>query len=252
MAQTIKLTAEDGTPVEFVDEVIGSGAMKDVYFSPDKSYVVGFYRTALDATAMQRLERITGTYRKSIFEQAGGDYWKDLFCWPTKIVKWNGKVGIVCPAYHKHFFFPKTSRFAGKEKEGKWFASAKLRNKFLDAADKGNWLLHVGMCIKIARAVKRLHAAGLAHSDLSYKNVLVDPVTGSACVIDIDNTVNTQLHLNSPSQDIIKVYLYLFYLFLSLRFASSLFLAGITFCTLIDRITLCRLLLALEELIINI
>lgn len=189
MAKTIKLTAEDGTPVEFVDEVIGSGAMKDVYFSPDKSYVVGFYRTALDATAMQRLERITGTYRKSIFEQAGGDYWKGLFCWPTKIVKWNGKVGIVCPAYHKHFFFPKTSRFAGKEKEGKWFASAKLRNKFLDAADKGNWLLHVGMCIKIARAVKRLHAAGLAHSDLSYKNVLVDPVTGSACVIDIDGLV---------------------------------------------------------------
>jgi hypothetical protein len=25
-----------------VDEVIGSGAMKDVYFSPDKSYVVCF------------------------------------------------------------------------------------------------------------------------------------------------------------------------------------------------------------------
>lgn len=43
MANIIKLTATDGTPVEFVDEVIGSGAMKEVYFSPDKSYVVGFY-----------------------------------------------------------------------------------------------------------------------------------------------------------------------------------------------------------------
>lgn len=49
MAQTIKLTATDGTPVEFVDEVIGSGAMKDVYFGPDKSYVVGFFRTPQDA-----------------------------------------------------------------------------------------------------------------------------------------------------------------------------------------------------------
>ena len=38
MAQLIKLTAMDGSPVEFMDEVIGSGAMKDVYFSPDKSY----------------------------------------------------------------------------------------------------------------------------------------------------------------------------------------------------------------------
>ena len=44
MAQTIRLTATDGSSVEFVDEIIGSGAMKDVYFSPDKSYVVGFFR----------------------------------------------------------------------------------------------------------------------------------------------------------------------------------------------------------------
>jgi tRNA A-37 threonylcarbamoyl transferase component Bud32 len=28
----------------------------------------------------------------------------------------------------------------------------------------------------IARAVRRMHAAGLAHSDLSYKNILIDPV----------------------------------------------------------------------------
>lgn len=34
-----------------------------------------------------------------------------------------------------------------------------------------------------------MHAAGLAHSDLSYKNVLIDPVTGSACVIDVDGLV---------------------------------------------------------------
>ncbi len=45
------------------------------------------------------------------------------------------------------------------------------------------------MCIRIARAVKRLHAAGLAHSDLSYKNVLVDPSSGKACIIDCDGLV---------------------------------------------------------------
>ena len=51
MAQTIKLTATDGTPIEFVDEKIGEGAMKDVYFSPDKSYVVGFFKQTPDANA---------------------------------------------------------------------------------------------------------------------------------------------------------------------------------------------------------
>jgi DNA-binding helix-hairpin-helix protein with protein kinase domain len=34
-----------------------------------------------------------------------------------------------------------------------------------------------------------LHAAGLCHSDLSYNNVLVDPVTGNACIIDADELV---------------------------------------------------------------
>lgn len=188
MANVIKLKASDGTPVEFVDEVIGSGAMKDVYFSPDKSYVVGFFREKQDANARARLEDIVGKYRDNIFKKEGGAYWEDLFCWPTKLVDWNGKLGIVCPAYQKKFFFS-SGRFKGKEKEGKWFASAKLLNKFLEADQKGTFLDALHMCLKIARAVRRLHAAGLAHSDLSYKNVLVDPQTGSAAVIDCDGLV---------------------------------------------------------------
>lgn len=34
-----------------------------------------------------------------------------------------------------------------------------------------------------------MHMMGLAHSDLSYKNVLVDPNGGHACVIDVDGLV---------------------------------------------------------------
>ena len=37
--------------------------------------------------------------------------------------------------------------------------------------------------------MRRIHAAGLAHSDLSYNNVLIDPVSGSACIIDDDGLV---------------------------------------------------------------
>ena len=183
MPQTIKLTAKDGSTVEFVNEVKGSGAMKDVYFSPDKSYVVGFFRTKLDANSKARLEDITGRYREKIFNQVGGKYWEDYFCWPTKIVEWDGKTGIVCPTYQSKFFF-NGGRFQGKEKEGKWFASAKLMNKFVEPDQKGTFLTHIHMCLKIARAVRRMHAAGLAHSDLSYKNVLVDPLTGSAAIIE--------------------------------------------------------------------
>lgn len=186
--KVVSLTASNGQTVEFVTEVIGSGAMKDVYFSPDKKYVVAFFRKPPDFNARDRLENITGIYREKIFEQPGGDYWKKLFCWPTSIVEWEGKTGLVCPAYESDFFFA-DGRFKGREKEGKWFASAKLRNRFLEPAQKGNWLRHLQMCLNIARATRRMHAAGLAHSDLSYKNVLVDPQTGRACIIDIDGLV---------------------------------------------------------------
>lgn len=195
MSKIIKLKASDGSTVEFVDEIIGSGGMKDVYFSPDGSYVIGFFRDKQNFNAKDRLQTITGIYRERIFQQAGGEYWKDLFCWPTKIVEYKGKLGLVCPTYQSHFFFKYGSvnndflGIKGKEKEGKWFASAKNQNKFLAPSERGNWFKYIQICIRISRATKRMHAAGLAHSDLSYKNVLIDPSSGSAAIIDIDGLV---------------------------------------------------------------
>lgn len=193
--KTITLKASDGSTVEFVDEIIGSGGMKDVYFSPDRSYVVGFFRDKQDFNAKDRLQTITGIYRERIFSQQGGDYWKDLFCWPTKMVEYKGKLGLVCPTYQPDFFFKYGSvnhdflGIKGKEKEGKWFASAKNQNRFLAAEERGDWFKYIQICIRISRAVKRMHAAGLAHSDLSYKNVLIDPTSGRAAIIDIDGLV---------------------------------------------------------------
>ena len=79
----IRMTATDGTPIEFVDEVKGQGGMKDVYFSPDHAYVVGFFRDKQPTTTKDRLTSITGAYRSKIFEQVGSEYWLDLFCFPT-------------------------------------------------------------------------------------------------------------------------------------------------------------------------
>lgn len=195
MSNIIKLTASDGSAIEFVDTIIGSGGMKDVYFSPDKSYVVGFFRDKQDDNSRDRLENITGIYRERIFNQQGGDYWQDLFCWPTKIVEYKGKIGVVCPTYQSHYFFKYGSSnhdflgIKGREKEGKWFTSAKNQNKFLAREERGDWFKYFQICIRLSRAVKRLHAAGLAHSDLSYKNVLIDPTSGRASIIDIDGLV---------------------------------------------------------------
>ncbi len=196
MSNIVKLKATDGTQIEFVDKMIGQGGMKDVYFSPDKSYVVAFFRTPQDFNAKDRLTNIVGIYRQRIFDQPGGEYWKTVYCWPTHVVEHNGRLGLCAPTYASHFFFKFGSKnndsllnIKGKDKEGKWFSTGTHQQKYLDERERGDWRSYFQICVKIARAVKRLHAAGLAHSDLSYKNVLVDPTTGSAAVIDIDGLV---------------------------------------------------------------
>jgi serine/threonine protein kinase len=192
----VKLKALDGADIAFEDSVIiGSGSMKDVYFAPDRSYVVGFFRSKQDYVAKERLQLITGRYRDGIFNGAGSEFWKSVYCWPKHVVEHQGKLGVVTPTYNKHFFFDTGSvnqdqfKIKGKEKEGKWFASALHQGQTLDPKERGNWLAYIRISLNIARAVRRMHAAGLAHSDLSYKNVLVDPVTGSANIIDIDGLV---------------------------------------------------------------
>ena len=189
MANKVTLKATDGSTVEFYDEIKAQGGVKDVYFSTDKTYVVAFYRKPTTANDKSRLENIVGVYREKIFvRNSDGGYWKDIFAWPTKIVEWKGMTGIVMPFYDKKFFFS-GGPFDGQEKNGKWFSSAKLFNRFIPADQKGTFLSRLHMCLKIARGIRRIHAAGLAHSDLSYNNVLVDPLTGSACIIDDDSLV---------------------------------------------------------------
>lgn len=185
----ISATAVDGSSVQFIKKDPMQGGVKDVYFSPKKDYVVAFFRKKLDIQGKERLERLVGKYREGIFGQQGSDFWRDLYRWPEKIVEHGGLTGIVVPTYQSKFFFGRDTDRDGAEKEGKWFASAKNFNKYVPPGDKGDLLGFIRICINLSRAVRRLHAAGLAHSDLSYKNCLVDPASGSACIIDIDGLV---------------------------------------------------------------
>lgn len=195
MARIVTLQASDGTTVEFLDEIKASGGMKDVYFSPNKDYVVALFRTKADAATRDRLTTITGVYRDRFFNQDGGEYLKNLFCWPSAVVEHDGRLGVVAPFYRSCFFFEHGSNnddmlgIRGKDKDGKWFATASLRSQRLDPRELGDWMKHLKVCLLIARAVRRMHAGGLSHSDLSYKNVLIDPTTGQACLIDIDGLV---------------------------------------------------------------
>lgn len=208
MARTALATLADGRKLEYVvRDDPPRGGMKYTYFSPDRSYVVQFFnnpKTAADPNLKRRLEAIIGRYNPTLSEAAGGAkggsevmarYFAGKFCWPAAIVT-SPEFGIVCPAYPSNYFFsddastiPELSlELKGKDKKSKWFTSAKLR-RYMREGELGDFRSMLQMSISLARSIRRLHQAGLAHSDLSCNNVLVDPATGGCVVIDIDSLV---------------------------------------------------------------
>ena len=59
------------------------GGVKDVYFSPDKSYVVALFRDKLDDNQKERLKRITSYYLPQIQNKEAADYFlEEVFRWP--------------------------------------------------------------------------------------------------------------------------------------------------------------------------
>jgi DNA-binding helix-hairpin-helix protein with protein kinase domain len=183
----------DGRALEFdvVDDP-PSGGMKKTFFTPDRQLVVQFYHdqeAARDPQRRARLEAVLGRFNPTC-EGPQADYWRRLFCWPLALVIQPG-LGLVAPTYPASYFFA-DGPFRGKEKEGRWFTSPRLR-RMLPPAERGDWRGYFRVAILVARAVRRLHQAGLAHSDLSCRNVLIDPAAGAATVLDIDSLVVPQL-----------------------------------------------------------
>lgn len=174
------------------------GGVKDVYFSPDRKYVVAFFREQLDFNQKDRIKRIVTLYLENIKKGNASDYFLDeIFRWPFDAVEKNDKTGVIVPIYNSKFFFNKgygsNDTIKGGEKVAKWFTSATFRNKeyplSLDRSELGDWLSYFQIAINLCRGVKKMHQMGLAHSDLSYNNVLIDPISKSANIIDLDGLV---------------------------------------------------------------
>lgn len=206
MPETRIAILEDDSELEYVvEDNPPRGGMKYTYFTPDKKFAVQFFNDPADANSpimRDRLEKIVGRYNPTLSADKGGapgnseqaaEYFSKLFCWPVHLIK-SPEFGIVCPTYPQNFFFNQDSAkkgvplsLAGKDKKSKWFTSSV--SKYVADKEKGNFTTMLRISISLARAVRRLHAAGLSHSDLSSNNVLIDPVSGSCVVIDIDSLV---------------------------------------------------------------
>lgn len=191
--ERISVKAVSGKTYQYVwtDEP-ATGAMKDVYFAPDKTYVVAFFKTPQNPNSIERLENLVGRYRQGIFEGEAGNYWEQIYCWPCDLIRDGGKVGLIVPAYRPEFFFKYGSKIfdiKNEEKQGDWFTNPWHRYCNLDPRETGDWRSYFDICLLLARGIRRMHTAGLAHSDLSYKNVLIDPISHAIAIIDIDGLV---------------------------------------------------------------
>jgi len=199
----LKAQCSDGRVIEFDgSKPIGQGGEKIVFFSKNRKEVVCFYFKGLKdrMERRRRLEKIIGPYNPTIGPH--GDYWKEHFCWPTHLIDGSPSIpqsflaryniiepplGVVTPAYRDTFFF-KNRVGSVVEGNGKWFTSEKCR-QLVPRGYQGVFLNYLQVCTRMARAMRRMHFAGLAHSDLSNKNVLIAPKHGDACIIDIDSLV---------------------------------------------------------------
>lgn len=180
-------TLADGRKINFFPTPIGEGAMKVVYLSEDKRSVICFYKDvslSTDSHRRKRLELILADYNP--IKGSNGDYFQNIFCWQNAIVE-KPSLGIITPVYPDNFVFG-AGKFAGKEKQSDWFIKPKLRS-MMPKTELGNWKNYLSIAILLARAIRRLHQAGLSHSDLSNRNVLIDPQTGRCLIIDIDSLV---------------------------------------------------------------
>ena len=199
---TVKLA--DDSLVAFSSELLaGQGGEKVGFFTVNRRWVVLFFNTGLtDRPArLERLGRIMGSYNLTSGRNA--DFWRDHFCWPegyfdgcpglpreflARYGIYDPPIGVVVPAYPENYFFRDVRTGESRKKDGRWFTGAKSR-KLLPPEEKGNFLGYFRACIMMARAVRKMHSAGLAHSDLSNKNVLIDPRNGKACITDVDSLV---------------------------------------------------------------
>lgn len=204
LPKLLKARLTDGSSVRFDPEPIGAGVEKLCFASEDRQQVVLLFLETAAGERQARIERLRKLMSEwNVVERSAHPaYWRDYFCWPTGLIDEDSSLaasflerhqlaspplGIVAPRYRAPFFFKDRTGHV-REGNARWFTAAKAR-RLVPPEEMGNFLTRLQICLRVARAVGKLHAAGLAHSDLSNKNVLISPRTGEACITDVDALV---------------------------------------------------------------
>lgn len=196
------ITATDGTRIRFDDRNPISGGQKDVFpVSEPAGHVIAFvqtpYRERYGAIPNRsRIHKIVTTLRP-LLDIADCGYWRNVFCCPDKLVDDRRSedslhpFAFTMPKYRDEFLVDAREQKRlnlGAQGERTLVLYGDVKGLFhkIPPEERGPFSNYLKIALKISQAVRRLHTLGFVHTDLSLKNVLVNPLKGTACIIDID------------------------------------------------------------------
>ena len=169
----MNVTFGDGTRQEYEDQPFARGGQGVLHRSRDGHHVVKLYTQVAAQQARARAEQVDKIIGE--YNVVGRDpYWDELYTWPDKRVRSPGpgvRMRYVEGLTRMDYYFYKQAY------------------QHLPPERKGWWIGRVACAIKLARAVGRFSNRGLCHSDLSDKNLMVDPFSGRLTILDCDSLV---------------------------------------------------------------
>ncbi len=182
----LRVVTSDNQVIPCRPEPFNSGSEGRLYFTLDGTRVVKIYSSP-EPWRQASLEAIIRKRTQVMADNQA--YWSAYYCWPEARIAQPG-LGLVMRRAStdlrplSHLLSP---RFR-----------ARLKREHGPEV-VGTWIGHVGIMIKLARTVSRLHNSGLCHSDLSPNNLLVNPQNGMCTLIDCDGLVEAESTILMPT-----------------------------------------------------
>lgn len=182
----ISLRTGKSYPVVFTDNP-PSGADREVFFAPDRSYAIGVFKETPDEQHIRKLDALVFHYRDQVLrgkDATESAQLEKLFCWPFDVVTKDGFVGVVFPTFPSCFFFNENHAVIskGQEKRLGWFIEPYHKFFHVSPTERGDFKDVFHCAFQLARGIRRLHSLGLVHPDISWSSVLIDPITQSTLI----------------------------------------------------------------------
>jgi DNA-binding helix-hairpin-helix protein with protein kinase domain len=167
----MKVTLATGGSISCEDESFASGANGTVYRSTDGQYAVKLYtKTTSNYDALHKIVDELNPFRhlpSSVQQRVAR-----VLAWPVAVVA-KPRPGVVLPLIVGRLKLACVTNLRWRRREPEAMAGCTFRS-------------HLRMCLDLATALHLIQNSGLSHTDLSDNNVIVDPVSGEATLLDLD------------------------------------------------------------------